>query len=127
MALDPITAGIDAVTAIVNKIWPDKTQTEKDAIATQFAILKAQTDAAAAQTDTNKVEAANPNLFVSGWRPFVGWMCGGGLGMQFIIFPLVEYGFNLATGHTIPMPTLDMGTMMTLLFAMPAPGPMSMT
>jgi hypothetical protein len=28
-----------------------------------------------AQTQVNKVEAANPNLFVSGWRPAAGWVC----------------------------------------------------
>ena len=28
-----------------------------------------------AQTDINLVEAQNPKLFVSGWRPAVGWLC----------------------------------------------------
>lgn len=27
------------------------------------------------QVELNKVEAANSNLFVSGWRPAVGWIC----------------------------------------------------
>ena len=29
-----------------------------------------------AQIDVNKAEAQNSNLFVSGWRPGIGWVCG---------------------------------------------------
>lgn len=127
MALDPITAGLDVVTAAINKIWPDKSQVEKDQIAMQFAILKAQFDAATAQTDINKIEAANPNLFVSGARPFIMWICAGGLAIQFVIFPLIAYGFQLTTGKIVAGPALDMGTLMTLLFAMLGLGAMRTT
>ena len=36
------------------------------------------------QIDTNKVEAAHPSIFVAGWRPWAGWVCGTALGMVFI-------------------------------------------
>ena len=26
------------------------------------------------QSDTNTAEASNPNMFVSGWRPAIGWI-----------------------------------------------------
>src|SRR6185295_14841347 len=35
------------------------------------------------QLEVNALEAQNKSLFVSGWRPFVGWVCGGGLAIQF--------------------------------------------
>jgi hypothetical protein len=41
-------------------------------------------DLALAQVDVNKLEAQNPNLFVSGWRPFIGWVCGVSLACYFI-------------------------------------------
>lgn len=68
-----------------------------------------------AQAVTNTEEAKNPNLFVSGWRPAVGWCCVGGLAYQLVLRPLMSwvmlnnYGWNEA-------PSLDVETLMTLLF-----------
>lgn len=60
-----------------------------------------------AQMDVNKAEAANPNVFVSGWRPFIGWVCGCALAYQYLAVPLITYvGFLI--GHPVPaMPKLD--------------------
>jgi hypothetical protein len=69
------------------------------------------------QTDINVVEAANTNLFVSGWRPFIGWVCGAGFAVQFVIGPLAEWGSALY-GHPVKFPQMDTGTMMPLLLGM---------
>lgn len=110
MSADPITAVADLAGTIVSRIWPDKTQEEKDQLAQALAILNTQ-------TDTNKAEAANPNMFVAGWRPFVGWICGLGFGVQFIFGPLGQWIATLA-GHPVTFPQLDLGTMMPLLLGM---------
>ena len=39
MALDPVTAGIDAVTTIVSRIWPDKTEAEKAQLAAAIQLV----------------------------------------------------------------------------------------
>lgn len=70
-----------------------------------------------AQTDINKAEAASPKMFVAGWRPFIGWVCGTGLGIQFIANPIVTWIAALAK-HPVQFPSLDLGTLMTLLFGM---------
>ena len=67
----------------------------------------------AGQMEINKVEAANASVFVSGWRPFVGWVCGGGLVYTFIGQPLLSWA-SLIWNFPIP-PNLDMGTLITLL------------
>jgi len=36
------------------------------------------------QTKINQTEGKNANIFVSGWRPFIGWVCGVSLGCFFI-------------------------------------------
>ena len=60
-----------------------------------------------AQLDINKTEAAHRSVFVSGWRPFIGWSCGAAMALNFIVFPLAS--FVLAqTGHLVKLPTLDM-------------------
>ena len=43
------------------------------------------------QTEINKIEAQHRSVFVAGWRPFIGWVCGVGLCMSFIINPLIQW------------------------------------
>ena len=74
-------------------------------------------DQVSAQLDVNKVEAASTKTFVAGWRPFIGWICGVGLGTQFIVGPIVTY-IALLCGKQANFPTLDLGTLMTLLLGM---------
>jgi|ERR1035437_253415 hypothetical protein len=69
------------------------------------------------QLDTNKQEASSASMFVAGWRPFIGWICGSGLGIQFIVNPLFTWIAALAK-HPVQFPSLDLGTLMTLLFGM---------
>lgn len=59
-----------------------------------------------AQTDINKIEAASTSLFVAGWRPYVGWICGTGLGLQVIVAPLFTW-FAALIGHPTPFPKFD--------------------
>lgn len=110
MALDPISAVSDLARTAINAIWPDKTEQEKAQLAAAVAIVQGQ-------LDVNKVEAANPKMLVSGWRPYVGWICGTGFGIQFVIGPLAEWGSTLA-GHPVKFPPMDLGTMMPLLLGM---------
>jgi hypothetical protein len=110
MALDPITAGIDLAKTVVQTIWPDKSDEEKQKLAAALAIVQGQ-------IQTNQAEAASPNVFTSGWRPFVGWVCGSALAYQYVLRPLVAWGFAIA-GHPLPeMPGLD-DTRWELLFGM---------
>lgn len=83
----------------------------------QDDVLAADVASRQAAADTNKIEAANPNIFVAGWRPFIGWVCGIGLISQFVIAPLATWIAALAH-HPIVFPELDMGTLLTLLMAM---------
>ena len=69
------------------------------------------------QTDVNAVEAANANVFVSGWRPFIGWVCGAALAYQYVVSPLLVW---VATSLHIQLaapPKLD-GTLWELVFAL---------
>jgi hypothetical protein len=66
------------------------------------------------QLEINKVEAVNPSVFVSGARPYVMWICGIGLTMQFLVSPVLIWGSALF-GKTLILPPLDMGTLITLL------------
>lgn len=55
----------------------------------QFKQIDAQLAAMQGQVDVDKVEAGNANLFVSGWRPFIGWVCGVSLFTYYVPYCLV--------------------------------------
>jgi hypothetical protein len=82
----------------------------------ELANLEADVKLAIAQTEVNKVEAST-DTFRGGWRPFIGWICGLGLGIQFIISPLFTW-VSLLLGYNVIFPILDSDVLMTLLFGM---------
>lgn len=55
----------------------------------ELAQLAADTDLAKAQIATNTAEAQNPNLFVSGWRPAIGWVAAVSLFTYYVPYCLV--------------------------------------
>lgn len=69
-----------------------------------------------AQTEINKTEAANPNLFVSGWRPAAGWTCVLGFCYTFLLFPFLVW-MSLNFKWQSP-PTIDADILSSLLYAM---------
>ena len=85
--------------------------------AEEFKQIDAQVAIAKGQTDTNAEEAKSSSLFISGWRPWIGWVCGLGLFSQFIVGPFATWTAALL-GHSLQFPALDMGTLMTLLVGM---------
>ena len=102
MSLD--VAGIGAVadlaTTVVNKIWPDKSEQERQQLASALAIVQGQLDA-------NKIEAASPSVWTSGWRPGVGWICVAALAMQYVARPLISW-IAAVSGHPLPvLPGID--------------------
>ena len=70
-----------------------------------------------AQIEVNKVEAGSTNLFVSGWRPFVGWTCGIALCYHFVLQPLLMFILS-STGNPMELPGFDMTTLTTVLMGM---------
>ena len=78
---------IGPVTGLLDKFIEDKDQ--KARLAHDLATMADQhaQELAKAQLEVNKVEAAHKSLFVSGWRPAVGWVCVLGMFGNFITIP----------------------------------------
>lgn len=72
----------------------------------ELEMAKLETQALQNQTDINKIEAASSNLFVSGWRPFVGWVCGFALAYASIIEPFLRFAATIF-GYTGSFPVID--------------------
>jgi len=124
MDITGIGSIFDFGSKVIDKIFPDKTEAERVKLelfkaqqAGALAELTATWDNAKEQLAVNQVEAGNASLFVSGARPFIMWICGVGLAMQFLVSPLLTWGAALY-GKTIVLPPLDMGTLLTLLLGL---------
>src|SRR5205823_1816211 len=86
----------------------------------QSDIIAADTAARVAQVDVNKAEAASSSLFVAGWRPWIGWVCGGAMFYAYIFQPFAAFvlaAFKVRFDSAL-LPHLDMTTMMPVLLGM---------
>ena len=124
MAFDPVTAGLGLINSVIDRVVPDpqakaaaQFQLAQLAQSGELAQMQAQVQAAHDQAVIDTTEAGNGSIFVSGWRPAVGWVCALGLGYQFLARPLLTFGVGLA-GIKLEAPALELGTLMTLLTGM---------
>lgn len=126
MDLTGFGSAFDFLNGVVERIWPDKTKQEEFkaqlAQAQLAGSLKEIEDAwanAGQQIEVNKVEAASTNLFIAGWRPFIGWIGGCAYGWTFIVQPMLTwavltFGSAAARVAVVTMPHLDMGPIGTM-------------
>lgn len=123
--MTPIIGGlIEAALKIIDKVIPDPAQKAAAQLkilelqqAGEFKQLEADVQLAMGQVDINKLEAASDDPFKSGWRPFIGWVCGSGFAIQYVVGPLSSWIAAL-NDHPVSFPEMDMTTMMPLLFGM---------
>ena len=66
------------------------------------------------QTKINEAEAGHRTLFVAGWRPFIGWVCGTALLYNFILRDLLIFANPSWSG----LPALQMQELFSILFGM---------
>lgn len=82
------------------------------------ALFDAAVKAESEQREINKVEAANPSMFVAGWRPAVGWLCVATLAYQWIVAPSVSWVFVVGGWDLVPLPVLGKDDAQVLLYAL---------
>lgn len=121
--------GLDDIIAeglkVINKFIPDpqaqvnaSLEMMKIKQADAFKELDAALQADQMQADINKTEAASDHVFVSGWRPFIGWVCGLGLALQVILFPCISTVVSIIVGHPPTMPEMPIEVLMVNLTGM---------
>ncbi len=125
MSLDPLTAGIDFATTLINKFIQDpgakdaaKLELLKMQESGELARMANDTQFALAQIGTNTEEAKSTNLFVSGGRPFIIWICGIALGYATIIEPCMRFVANVYFHYSGAFPVIDTMLTFQLLLAL---------
>jgi hypothetical protein len=109
---------VTTVGQIVNKFIPDRDAQVKIEAELQAKLIEFESTMAKAQTDVNAVEAASPSLFVSGWRPSVGWVCAVAFAWQFVGQPFFSWVYILVTHQPAPVVALQSDALMTVLIGM---------
>jgi hypothetical protein len=114
--MDPITIALSLGTQLIQRLFPDPAaqadaklkllELQQNGV---LAELTAQTQVNQAQAATNTEEAKSTNMFIAGWRPFVGWVCGVGFGIQ-ALGPLLTWG-SMLLGHKVEFPPMDFSVM----------------
>jgi phenylpyruvate tautomerase PptA (4-oxalocrotonate tautomerase family) len=113
-----IQALIGPATELIGKFVEDKDQ--KNKLAHEIATMAERhtQELAKGQLAINAEEAKSKNIFVAGWRPFVGWTCGLALFAHFLLFPCADV-VTAYLGYEPPKyPAFDMDTLMTVLLGM---------
>ena len=105
---------------IVNK-FVDRITNGNERARAKEALEKELVDAAnsvmLAQTEINAAEAQHKSIFVAGWRPFIGWVCGVGIAWSMVVQPVAQWAM-IAWGDGTELPTIDTSYLMELVTAM---------
>lgn len=69
-----------------------------------------------AQVEINSKDAGHQSLFVAGWRPFIGWVCGAAFAWVFLLQPIIGFALSAVGLGPVILPFFDMDAMMYVLF-----------
>jgi hypothetical protein len=109
-----IKSGVD----LIDKFIPDTDAKNRAKEAWQLRVLEIAAQEATQQSQTNTAEAAHASLFVSGWRPAVGWVCAASFAWVCVGQPLFSWTYVLLTKQPAPVIALPTEMLMTTLLGM---------
>lgn len=115
MAFDPVSAVLEVGNSLIKHFFPDPTQQAAAEQKMAELVTSGELQKIAGQLAINTEEAKSENLFVSGWRPFVGWVGGAGLAYVAIVEPIIRFT-ALAFGYAGKFPVIDTSITMQVLF-----------
>lgn len=113
--------GIGTVIDAVGKIADDLITTDKERL--ELALRSKELDQAIdlAQIQVNQTEAQHSSIFVAGWRPAIGWIGAAAMAYQFLLYPLMLWGWTWMQGAgwipagLQPPPVLDSDQLWVIL------------
>ena len=113
MALDPLTAALDLGGKLIDRILPDP----EERVKAKLALMQLQQSGELAQIAVNQEEARSSSVFVAGWRPAIGWVCGSACAWNWIGLPIAKFAL-LLNGVTVTLAPADLSEMMPVLMGM---------
>lgn len=109
-----LASPIEAVGKVVDSLFTsDEEKLDKQAVLARLAQNPAKW-----QTHINSIEASHRSVFVAGWRPFIGWVCGVSLLYNFVLLNLLSWGFSIWAPTMVAPPAIQMEHLITILLGM---------
>jgi hypothetical protein len=113
--------GIGTVIDSVGKIASDLITTDKERL--DMALREKELDQRLdiAQIEVNKAEAQHSSIFVAGWRPAIGWIGAAAMAYQFLLYPIMLWGWTWMQGmgwipkELTPPPVLEADQLWVIL------------
>ena len=113
-----IMALLPMIGEIIDRVIPDNNAKAK--AKAELAGLAAQGELSVIlkQIEVNVNEAKSKNLFVAGWRPFIGWTCGIAFAYHFVAYHIIKVVMVIFGFDTEVLPDFDMASLLTVLMGM---------
>lgn len=91
--MNPLILGpvLEIGKSLIDRLFPDPALKAKAELDMMVLLQTQDLQKVIGQLEINAAEAANPNPFVAGWRPFIGWCCGLGFLWAAIGHPVFAY------------------------------------
>ena len=112
------------VFSIIDKVVPDKAEQDRQMLAVlqleqsgNLEQLKSETQLALGQITTDQIEAHSNSVFKSGWRPWVGWVCGMGLAYSAMFRPILGWIMENTFHWSMP-PDINVQVLVTMLITL---------
>lgn len=109
-----VSSPIEAIGNVLDNLFTSK----DEKLSHEEARLRLFMEPEKAQVELNKLEAQHRSIFVSGWRPFIGWVCGTALAYNFIFRDIIAWLMKLYDSTLLSPPELDIAPLMTVLIGM---------
>ena len=111
--------GIVSAAEGVANIIDQFVETDDEKRAAELIKAKLMLKPSLAQIELNKIEAGHRSIFVAGWRPFIGWVCGFALLWHFILFDMLTWITVNFFPHVTEIPQLTgTETLVTVLLSL---------
>ena len=113
--------GVGDIIEAVGKVAGDLITTEKEKRELDLREKEIDQKTDLAQIEVNKVEAASSSVFVAGWRPAIGWIGAAAMAYQFLLYPMLLWGWAYLQGTgwipkgLTPPPVLDADQLWVIL------------
>lgn len=125
MDITGIGAIFDFGSKVLDKIFPDPVKAQEAKLelfklqqSGELAKLAAETDLAKGQIAINIEEAKSEHLFVSGWRPAVGWVGAAGFAYSVILEPVARFIAQVGFGYSGAFPVIDTSLTLQILLGL---------
>ena len=101
----------------ISKVIDDLHTSDEEKLDKKILMQRLQQKLAEKQLDVNAKEAGHRSIFVSGWRPFIGWCGGFALAFEFILSPAVEW-YSKFAGLNLTAPEIQTGPLLAIVTSM---------